>query len=138
MKVILSGAAISLAAGLLLGAAMQPQLNIDDSHPAGPQMTIHGSGVRSGGPIETEAALASYASVLPDYVLGTNWKKSMYPPDVVIAAAEPREDVSSAPPQQDEAVVVARAADEGPRQTHDYPSMSGEHPSVIEIAQTPE
>jgi hypothetical protein len=136
VKVFLSGAAVSLATGLLLGFAMQPQLNIDERHPAGPQMAMHEAGARSDGPIENGAALASYAGVFPDYVLGTNWKKSMTSP-AVIAVTEPRE-VSPAPPAPDEDVVVARAAEESPPQTHSYPSMIGEHPSVIEIAQTPE
>ncbi len=136
MKVFLSGAALSLAAGLLLGSALQPELNIDDSHPAGPQMAVQASGARSEGPFETEAALASYSGVFPDDVLATKMKRLINSPDVVIA--EPRDVESPAPAATAETAVDARVANDNPPQAHDYPSMRGEHPSVIEIAQTPE
>jgi hypothetical protein len=63
-----------LAAGLLMGAAMRPDLEADD-RPAGPQVIAEGPQAPPSGPFDDRAAYASYGGQIPDYVLGTDWKK---------------------------------------------------------------
>jgi hypothetical protein len=86
VKTLFAGAGLALTAGLLLGAAMKPDLAGDD-RPAGPQIFAGWSGARSTGPFDDGVSLARYAGQVPDYVLGTDWRKlaSAQAP----AAAEP-------------------------------------------------
>ena len=78
LTVFLSGAAVALTAGVLLGGAMQPHLVGDDGRPAGPQMFAAYDG-RSTGPFDPGdpyVTLAAYHGAPPDYVMGTDWKKA--------------------------------------------------------------
>jgi hypothetical protein len=134
MKIPLSGAGVALAAGLLLGGAMQPHL-YDGDRPSGPQMFANRAGARSTGPFDPGTTFASSQGQMPDYVMGTDWKNRMTSPDERAAVSTPRrepaaDDVSraEAPP------TFTRAAyDEFPPPAHVYPSMGGAHPSVIEV-----
>jgi len=75
VKALYPGAGLALTAGLLLGAAMKPELVTDD-RPEGPQMFAGWSGARSTGPFDDSGpSYAAYRGQLPDYVLGTDWKK---------------------------------------------------------------
>jgi len=130
LTVFLSGAAVALTAGVLLGGAMQPHLSGGDGRPEGPQMFAAYDG-RSTGPFDPgdpNATLAAYHGAPPDYVLGTDWKRAMAPPPERVSVAEPRD-----PPDDPSPPVVTHAVYyEPPPLTHDYPSMGGAHPSVIE------
>jgi hypothetical protein len=132
LTVFLSGAAVALTAGVLLGGAMQPHLTSDDGRPAGPQMFVAYDG-RSTGPFDPGdpyATLAAYHGTPPDYVMGTDWKKAMSPPVEKITVAQPRDESPDDPPP---AVLTRTAYYEPPPPTHDYPSMGGAHPAVIEV-----
>ncbi|MGZ3377650.1 MAG: hypothetical protein ACXU8S_13735 [Phenylobacterium sp.] len=131
LKVFLPGAGLALAAGILLGGAMQPQL-YDGDRPGGPQMVADFAGERSTGPFDPGTTFAAYHGNVPDYVLGTDWKKSMaWPPEeraAVSAAAVSRDDPA---PTQDQTPVLTRTAYVEPAAPpHVYPSLSGAGPSV--------
>ena len=129
LKVFLPGAGVALAAGLLLGGAMQPHLDTDDSRPAGPQMLAERSGARSEGPTDSGVALVAYRGNAPDYVLGTDWKKSMTWP-VERASITPRESVRDDPTSEAPALLSRAAYDEPSPAPHAYPSLVGGAPSA--------
>ncbi len=134
-KVLAGGAALALVCGIMLGGAMRPNLDGDD-RPAGPQMIAGWSADRAGGP--ADPGVATYASAsgkVPDYVLGTDWKKAMAWPDERAAVASPaRPEPVQAEATADEtpqwAAPVTRAAYEPtPPAVHGrYPSLGGETP----------
>ena len=74
MKALFSGIAMAASAGLLMGAAMKPNLRGDD-RPEGPQMFLGWSAARSTGPFDDGGAYAAYQGQTPDYVVGTDWTK---------------------------------------------------------------
>jgi hypothetical protein len=82
------GAGLALTCGLMLGGAMRPDFG-DDGRPAGPQQISGWSGVRPTGPFDTEPLPASYVGQVPDYVMGTDWKKTLAAPDQPAAAPPP-------------------------------------------------
>jgi len=138
LKIPLAGAALALVTGILLGGAMQPQLVGDDARPAGPQMFADWAGARSTGPFDPGTTFASYHGNVPDYVMGTDWKRRMTWPDDLAAVSAPREEVrADDPPAADpvpEHVALTRAAyEEPPPPPHDYPSIGGAHPAVVEV-----
>lgn len=133
----LAGAAISLAAGLLLGGALQPNLDAGDARPAGPQMVASWTDGHSTGPFDPGMTLASYPTPAPDYVMGTDAKQAMAWPEEGAAVSPPRSDVSdgdgdgddSANPTAtlavaDEDTSAPAAAVQATRA--DYPSLGGE------------
>lgn len=71
MKALFQGAPYVVAAGLLLGAALQPQLAVSDQ-PGGPQMLMGVSAPRAS---DDMSWTASYSGPVPDYVLGTDWTR---------------------------------------------------------------
>ena len=101
-----AGAAVALACGLLLGGAMRPDLG-DDGRPAGPQMIAGWSAQRSTGPFDPGATYASYSASgqVPDYVIGTDWKRTMAWPDEHAAVSPPAR--ARAQDDQDDDAVVA-------------------------------
>ncbi len=135
MKVLLSGAAVSLASGLLLGSVLQPRFDFDDNRPVGPQVLATVSAPRAQAPSEEFADIGRYAGKVPDYVMGVNWKKAMAWPDET-GASEARPETVRESPSPPEPLSVTRTAYETPAErSHLYPSMEGDHPSVIEVAQ---
>ncbi len=126
LKVFLPGAAAALAIGLLLGGAMQPHLDADD-RPAGPQIVAASSGERSSDPVDAGLALAAYHGRVPDYVLGTDWKKTMAWPDERAAVSAPeRVAVQDDTAAADAPATFTRTAyDEPPHQPPAYPSLRG-------------
>jgi hypothetical protein len=133
LTVFLSGAAVALTTGVVLGGAMQPHLNGDDGRPEGPQMFAAYDG-RSTGPFDPgdpSLVLAAYHGTPPDYVMGTDWKKAMTPPVEKAAVTEVHEAPDDSPPP-----VLARAAYDEPPPTHDYPSLDGARPPATD-APTP-
>ncbi|MFI4966931.1 MAG: hypothetical protein ACHP9T_16395 [Caulobacterales bacterium] len=138
MKALLSGAAAAAVAGVMLGAAMQPHLDAD-GRPAGPQMFANWTGDRSTGPFDPGTTFVSYHGKVPDYVLGTDWKKATAWPDERAAVSPPARAVSAevadaaTAPTAETPALTPVVYDEPPPPTHAYPSMGGDHPSVIEV-----
>lgn len=129
MRTVLLGAAISAAAGLLMGAAARPDLSADE-RPEGPQIIAEGADAGSTGPFDDSATLANYKGQLPDYVLGTDWKRSLAP---LPSLPEPREERLA---RNDDAALpdvveytrpayTHPAYDEPPRRPPAYPSLQG-------------
>ena len=134
MKVQLAGAGIALVAGLALGGLMQPHL-YDGDRPSGPQMFAGWAGTRSTGPFDPGTTFASYSGPAPDYVIGTDWKKTMAWPSEPAAVSPPERQIAryDAPTADDPPPLTRAAYEEPPAPAHDYPSMVGAHPSVIEV-----
>lgn len=124
---------MALASGLLMGAALKPDLGQLD-RPEGPQMMAW-NGVRSTGPFDDGATLASYNGKLPDYVLGTDFTKAttIYP---TAEAPPPVKEVKETVPDDPEADLPLtrasyddQASDEAPPQPS-YPSIDGGAPAA--------
>jgi hypothetical protein len=142
-KTVAGGAALALTCGLMLGGAMRPDLG-DDGRPAGPQQIAGWSATRSTGPFDPGATAtyasysgAGYSGQVPDYVIGTDWKKTLAWPDERAAVSPPAraEAVRDEAPPPDEspewAAPVSRAAYEPPPAPHGrYPSMGDEAPAA--------
>ena len=134
-QTLAAGAAVALACGIMLGGAMRPDLG-DDGRPAGPQTIVGWSGVRSTGPFDPGMSDASYSGAAPDYVLGTDWKKTMAWPDERAAVPQPAQLTATDDPQSatasDErwAEPVTRAPYQDPPPAKGrYPSMGGATPA---------
>ena len=69
--VALAGAFTALAAGILLGVALKPELAGNDLA-SGPQQLAGRSAQRAALSVEQGAALGAYQGQLPDYVLGAD------------------------------------------------------------------
>lgn len=112
MKVLLSGAGLALVAGLSMGAAMQPHLDaVGDDRPEGPQIFTHTDGPT--GPFDDSAAYASYRGNLPDYVVGTDFRKATtaYQPRYAETVPEPRveaKEASEGEPEETETIYRER------------------------------
>jgi hypothetical protein len=132
LKVFLPGAGLALVAGLLLGGAMQPHLDTDDSRPAGPQIIADAGGHRADGISDSGAMLAAYGGRTPDYVLGTDWKNAMtWPDERASVSASAREVVlDDATPTETPATLTRVTYVEPPASPHVYPSLAGAGPSV--------
>ncbi|RAK51263.1 hypothetical protein [Phenylobacterium deserti] len=130
-KALYSGAGLAVVAGLLMGAAMKPDLGV--ARPNGPQ--IFGEWPAGGptGPFDTDAlAFAAYASKIPDYVLGTDWRQAVAMPVAYQAEAYQPEEPASDYPEYAEAEYTAQSYDysrpaweEPAREAPSYPSMAG-------------
>ncbi|HZZ67203.1 MAG TPA: hypothetical protein VFE18_03430 [Phenylobacterium sp.] len=131
----LAGAAVSLAAGLLLGGALQPNLDAGDPRPAGPQMVASWTDGHSTGPFDPGMTLASYPTPAPDYVMGTDAKKAMAWPNERAAVSQPSSDVAD--DTADASATLALADDDTPAPAAaaqptraSYPSLGGEAKSA--------
>lgn|GEM_PF-5024635 len=127
MKVLLSGAAVSLVSGLLLGGALHPRLDVADAKPSGPQTLIVPSGSRLADPSEESAVIGGRASSAPGYAPGAALTYPTAPPVETVTS----QSLAEPPKRTEEPASVARAPAEARR--HPYPSMQGDYPSVIEI-----
>jgi len=130
LKTLASGAAIAAVSGLLMGLAVKPNLNADD-RPEGPQLLAGWAGARATGPFDDGAALASYQGQMPDYVLGTDWKKALTPPADLAPAREERYAAYRAPPPEPLGFADAAFDDPPPAQPR-YPSVDGPPASAPE------
>ncbi|CAN7425960.1 hypothetical protein LJR219_002745 [Phenylobacterium sp. LjRoot219] len=97
MSTPVAGAGIALVAGLLIGAAMRPQLAIGE---LSPQPLGVWSGELPGAPAEDPGlkealAYSAYDARLPDYVVGADWRATAPPP---AEPAAPRPDEADAEP----------------------------------------
>jgi hypothetical protein len=125
LKVVLAGAGIAMAAGLAMGAAAKPDLVADD-RPEGPQIMAGWSGVRSTGPFDDGATFARANGQVPDYVLGTDWKKALNPAPIRVPVEPPeRLADNDAPPPAEDLDIPRPTDDEPPRAMASYPSLEG-------------
>jgi len=129
----LSGAAVALVAGLLLGGAMQPHLDEGDGRPSGPQMFADWAGDRSTGPFDPGTTFVSYQGKIPDYVMGTDWKKRMaWPDETAAVAAAPRDEARNDETSDEMPATLTRAAyDDPPPPAQDYPSLGGAEQAAV-------
>lgn len=125
MKLFLSGAALSLAAGALLGGAMRPNLDARDARPAGPQMVAGWESGQSTGPFDPGVTLAAYSGQLPDYVLGTDWKRESEP--VAVSAHEAKGSDDNA---DDTATDLRETADDATPKTPTSGALDGASPAA--------
>jgi hypothetical protein len=128
LKTLFTGVAGMAAAGLMMGLAMQPDL--DEHEVAGPQILAPGGGPRA----ELAAAdpgIAVYKGEVPDYVYGTDWAT---PPEADYAEA-PQADAPQADAYVTDAAVVVDqdptpakpvAWRDPPREPTVYPSIVGD------------
>jgi hypothetical protein len=136
VKVLLAGVAVAVLIGTILGAAMRPQLITD--RPEGPQMFANWAGDRSTGPFDPGTTFVSYGANVPDYVMGTDWKKRTAWPDEPAAvppsareAATDDDTTVSEDTSLPEHLALARAAYGEPSPPpHDYPSLGGVAPAA--------
>lgn len=135
LKTLAVGVAVAAVSGLLMGAALYPDLDAEGLK--APQLEAQGGGHR----VEvaaTDAGVAVYAGRVPDYVIGTDALKP--PQDETLAAAE------APPPETADAgyaadvmayaapqIQPARWQDE-PREPARYPSERG---NVVYAADVP-
>jgi hypothetical protein len=108
MRDLIAGVAVALAAGLMGGAAMRPDLNTGGDLPA-PQLFTRAEAAQS------DMALAAYQGRAPDYVYGTDFKRQT----VSYASVSPIHEEAYVPPEParsasdaaDDAVLHAGAGD---------------------------
>jgi hypothetical protein len=131
VKALLIGAGVALAAGLSMGFAMQPHLDAVD-RPEGPQMFATVSADHSTGPFDDGATYASYHGNLPDYVVGTDWKKASAPYIPAVSS----EATFARPRAVAEETAIPTRADyqEPPAARPGYPSLDGGSPHAKDAA----
>lgn len=125
LKALFSGVGMAAVAGMLMGAAMRPDLNEGD-RPEGPQILAGWSAARSTGPFDDGMTLAYAQGQIPDYVVGTDWKKQIAWADTSEAPVDARpvmdrEDAAPAAQQHAALMVYEEPSREGAA----FPSMAG-------------
>lgn len=124
LRTLFNGGAAVAAAGLMLGLAMQP--NLDARAVEGPQILAAGGGPR-GAEVSTDPGLPAYQGRVPDYVIGTDWT---HPPPaehpVEAPAAQSYTDDAAAREAEPPAPVRRAAWREVPREPAVYPSVMGD------------
>lgn len=140
LKTLLGGVSIAAMAGLLMGGAMYPNLNLDGLK--GPQILLRGGGPR-GHARPSGGGIGVYGGRVPDYVIGTD---SLKPPQDPAMAY--KEDAPYAEPDTGEAgdVLAYEAATEAqpaqwrdePREPVRYPSQAGNTAYEIDLPAPPE
>jgi hypothetical protein len=124
VKALLTGGAVALVAGLLMGAVARPDLGGDD-RPAGPQILAGWGGGRATGPFDDGAAYAAYKGQVPDYVLGTDWKRSLQMPTPTADAPPPGAMRTAAVDDAPDMPLTRAAYDEPQHAQPAYPSTQG-------------
>lgn len=144
LRSLFSGAALAVAAGLGLGAVMQPNLRADD-RPEGPQILAGIAAPRADHLYDAGASWAAYRERVPDHVIGTDWLKPRE--DYAVLAYDER----AAPAQEAEEETVVFTADEAeapqiqvadrweepPREPVTYPSLSGNAYTPSDLPRAP-
>lgn len=136
-----AGAGLAAAAGLLMGAAMKPDLGLDD-RAAGPQMVEPYAGMARSGPFDDGGAayLAAYKGKVPDYVLGTDWNRTMTWTEPKVALPEPPKLRDDPPADMDDGaqpVEVTRADYADDQRAVSYPSVDGGQPAGMALLPAP-
>jgi hypothetical protein len=117
---------MAMAAGMSMGYAMQPHLDAVD-RPEGPQMFTTVSVDHPTGPFDDiQATYANYHGRLPDYVIGTDWKRATatYVPERAVVSTEAgfaRADTAAEEP----VIPSAEPYEEPPAVQPSYPSIDG-------------
>jgi hypothetical protein len=124
------GAGLALTCGIMLGGAMRPDFGYD-GRPAGPQQISTRGGERSTGPFDPGATYANSGQI-PDYVLGTDWKKAMAAPSEPAAVSPPAPERVADREDDGLAAEALKAAWAQPadRAAHDEPPPPGRYPSL--------
>lgn len=133
LRTLYRGAAIAVAAGLLMGAAMQP--NLDEGRLEGPQILLAGGGLRAE-PAAYDPGAAAYGPRLPEYVIGTDYTRPavedampQYDEHAETAEEAAAEDAYAAPVLVyrgvDRVQAVAASQWDEPRPAPLYPSEQG-------------
>ena len=99
LKRLMSGLSLACAAGLLLGAAFQP--NLDEHDAAGPQMLMGQGGARKVF-VAYDPGVGRYAGQIPEHVIGTDWTR---PRPIPVAYDTASEDTGPAVVYEDQAPV---------------------------------
>lgn len=133
LKTLFGGVSIAATAGLLMGAALYP--NLDEDEVRGPQILLSGGGPRGEAPA-VDAGMSVYAGRIPDYVIGTD---ALKPPQYQALAYEERAEREAAdtgdvmayeaPPE----IQRAHWQDE-PREPSRYPSEHGNAAPELNLA----
>lgn len=138
LKTLAVGVAVAAVSGLLMGAALYPDLDAEGLK--APQLETPGGGHRSE-IVDATAGVAAYAGRVPDYVIGTD---ALKPPqyETVAAAEGPPPETAEAGEASD---VMAYAApqiqparwQEEPREPSRYPSERGNVVYAIDLPAPP-
>lgn len=125
LKTLLQGVAGVAACGLMLGAAMHPNLNVGDK-PGGPQMLLGGGGPRSAA-AAGDAGVSAYAGRTPEYVIGTDWTRPrpMYVETTPVEAEQGETVVFASEDDLPPAEVAHASWRDEPRDEPAYPSARG-------------
>ena len=136
LKRLFGGVAVAAASGLLLGAAMQPNLDVGEVE--GPQMLLAGGGPRAAY-TTADAGVGVYKDRIPDYVFGTDWTQP--PAEAFPEQAAPAADASvtdAAATEEPPAEPVRHVAwREAPYEPTVYPSMTGDTAYQAELPPPP-
>lgn len=124
LKSLMLGAMGVAAAGLFAGAVMQPNL-LAPGDVEGLQMQMGVSGPRAYAPGDPAASWTSYASGIPDYVIGTDWLKAPQYEAEAPAEYAYDDEASAFDEPEPEPVVAANVYEEPPREPPHYPSIDG-------------
>lgn len=126
LKTLFSGVAIAAAAGLLLGGALYP--NLDVAGLKAPQILTGGGGPRSTSQA-SDAGIGAYNGRVPDYVIGTDALKPQYQILAYQEAAEPERANTGEPGEamayEPPAEIRATRWQDQPREAALYPSERG-------------
>jgi hypothetical protein len=122
--------------GLMLGGAMRPNLAGDD-RPAGPQIIRGQAASRSTGPFDAGPNVAGRAGQIPDYVLGTDWRKAASLPEAPPAASPPANRLVSGddPPPPMTSTAAGYGEPLSPPPHARYPSTGGDAPPRAPVGQ---
>ena len=129
VKALFIGAGLAAAVGMSMGHAMHPNLDAVD-RPEGPQMFTTVSADHPTGPFDDiQATYANYHGKLPDYVIGTDWKRASAPYVPEIAAVSTEASFVRADTAAEEPVIPsAEPYREPPPVQPSYPSIEGGSP----------
>ncbi len=121
-----AGAVVALAAGVVFGGALRPQM-IELA--GGPQILVTAAGERSTGPGDGIPTIAGHGGRVPDHVLGTDFARALAPeaPPAEDPAAQPEAGpafVAAADPPAEPPGRYGRPTYDEPEPPH-YPSASG-------------
>jgi hypothetical protein len=138
LKSIFSGSAMAVAAGLMAGGLMYPEL-IGPGDVGGPQLQAGSSGARTayyGG----SANWAPYSGEVPDYVIGTDWRKPTEYADYNGDEEIPPEEetvVYTAAAVGETTEVTARTWEEPASEPVSFPSTAGGVPYGADLPRPP-
>ncbi|HSV02197.1 MAG TPA: hypothetical protein VLI41_03235 [Phenylobacterium sp.] len=136
-----AGAGLALAAGLLMGAALKPDLGYDN-RPLGPQIVAGTDRAQASGPFDDDAvSYAAYRGRIPDYVIGSDAKQAAAQFMVASAprtAAEPHHRLTVDGEGDQDVEPAPVYSDDGPGPRVSYPSLDGGAPSDADLRAPPD